>query len=125
MTTTRTNAPMNPITGDSKPGTITFCQTPDHSTPLVPDWTSAAPTRPPTSAWVELEGKPSRQVRRFHVIAPSRAARRVWFVVAWIRLFAIVDATAVVTNAPARFAAEETSTAGRGASARVPTHVAM
>ena len=35
-----------------------------------------------------------------------------------------VVATAVVTNAPARFAAAEMSTAGRGESARVPTHVA-
>ena len=35
-----------------------------------------------------------------------------------------VVATAVVTKAPARFAAAEMSTAGRGESARVPTHVA-
>ena len=35
-----------------------------------------------------------------------------------------VVATAVVTNAPARFAAAEMSTAGRGESARVPTQVA-
>ena len=35
-----------------------------------------------------------------------------------------VLATAVVTNAPARFAAAETATAERGVIARVPTHVA-
>ena len=35
-----------------------------------------------------------------------------------------VFATAVVTKAPARFAAAETSTAARGDIARVPTHVA-
>ena len=38
--------------------------------------------------------------------------------------FPTVFATAVVTNAPARFAPAETSTAMRGESARVPTHVA-
>ena len=38
--------------------------------------------------------------------------------------FPTVFATAVVTKAPARFAAAETSTAMRGDSARVPTHVA-
>ena len=37
----------------------------------------------------------------------------------------IVVATAVVTNAPARFATAETSTAIRGESARVETEVAM
>ena len=36
----------------------------------------------------------------------------------------MVVATAVVTKAPARFAAAETITAGRGEIARVPTHVA-
>ena len=34
----------------------------------------AAPTRPPISACEELDGSPSHHVRRFHAIAPIRAA---------------------------------------------------
>src|SRR5256885_16135312 len=33
-----------------------------------------APSSPPTNAWVELDGNPKYQVRRFHAIAPSSAA---------------------------------------------------
>jgi hypothetical protein len=32
-----------------------------------PASTTAAPTSPPTSAWLELEGSPHRQVSRFQV----------------------------------------------------------
>ncbi len=63
---------------------------------------------------------------RFQVIAPSSAASSVWFVT-WPRSmipFPTVFATAVVTNAPARFATAAISTASRGESARVETEVA-
>ena len=120
------NAPAKPITGEAAPGTMTLCQRPDHSTPDVPDWTSAAPTSPPISACVELDGRPSRQVNRFQTIAPNRAASTVCSVARFVLMIpsATVFATAVVTNAPARFAPAEMSTAERGESARVPTQVA-
>jgi hypothetical protein len=39
-----------------------------------PELATAAPTRPPTSVWEELEGKPHHQVNRFQAIAAIRAA---------------------------------------------------
>jgi hypothetical protein len=65
-------------------------------------------------------------VSRFHTIAPSSAASTVWSVARPVSMIPLptVFATAVVTNAPARFAAADTATAARGESARVPTHVA-
>jgi hypothetical protein len=126
MTTRSTNATAKPITGEASAGRATFCQSPVHTTPFVPDWTSAAPTRPPMRACVELDGSPPHHVRRFQAIAPKSAARTVWSVARPVSIspFPTVDATAVVTNAPARLAAADTSTAARGDSARVPTHVA-
>ena len=65
-------------------------------------------------------------MKRFQAIAPKSAARIVCWVASPVSMIPLptVVATAVVTNAPARFAAAEMSTAGRGESARVPTHVA-
>src|SRR5579859_4055461 len=34
---------------------------------------SAAPQRPPMSAWLELDGKPNHQVMRFQIMAPISA----------------------------------------------------
>src|SRR5690242_5801894 len=126
MRTTSTNAPRKPITGDAAAGMITFSHSPCHSTPFEPAFTSAAPHSPPTSAWVELEGSPSHHVRRFQAIAPRSAARSTWFDTRLVSISPLptVFATAVVTNAPARFATAETRTAARGDIARVPTHVA-
>src|SRR3954467_14767714 len=126
MPTRTANAPANPITGETAPGTMTLCHTPDHSTPAVPDWTSAAPIKATLSACVELEGRPARQVRRFQVIAPKSAASTVCSVTRPVSISPLptVVATAGGTDAPARFAAAEISTADRGESARVPTHVA-
>ena len=61
------------------------------------------------------------------MIAPSNAASRVCIVArfASIRPFAKFLATAVVTNAPARFATDAISTATRGVTARVLTDVAI
>jgi hypothetical protein len=77
-------------------------------------------------ACVELEGRPARQVKRFQAIAPNNAARTVCCVTRSVLTIPLpmVVATAVVTKAPARLAAAEMMTAGRGESARVPTHVA-
>ena len=114
------------MSGEAAAGMITFSHRPCHSTPFVPACTSAAPHRPPTRACVEIEGRPSHHVMRFHAIAPSSAARRTWFVTRLVSIspFPTVFATAVVTKAPARFATAETRTAARGDIARVPTHVA-
>jgi hypothetical protein len=78
------------------------------------------------SAWVELEGRPARHVRRFQTIAPKSAASTVCSVASPVSMipFPTVVATAVVTKAPARFATAETAIAGRGESALVPTQVA-
>src|SRR3954452_25508443 len=126
MTSISRNAPKKPISGENAPGTITFSHTPFHCTPLEPDYTNAAPRRPPISACVELEGKPSHQVARFQAIAPISAASTVFSVARPVSIspWPTVFATAVVPNAPARFETADTATAIRGESARVPTHVA-
>src|SRR5207244_1759918 len=87
---------------------------------------SAEPTRPPISACEELEGSPNHQVRRFQVIAPISAASTVCVVARPESMMPLptVFATAVVTNAPARFAPAAIATARRGESARVETEVA-
>src|ERR1044072_2671343 len=104
----------------------TLCTRPCHWTPLAPDCAIAAPTRPPMSACDELDGRPSHQVRRFHAIAAKSAASTVFGVASAVSMIPLptVFATAVVTNAPARFATAATATAARGESARVETEVA-
>src|ERR671930_2091605 len=106
MRSTSANAPAKPTAGETAPGTITFSQTPGHWTPAEPDWTSAAPTRPPISACDEEDGSPNHHVSRFHAIAPTTAASTVFGVARPVSMipFPTVFATAVVTNAPARFA---------------------
>ncbi len=103
-----------------------MCASPFHWTPFEPDWTSAAPTSPPISACDELEGRPSHHVRRFQTIAPMSAASTVFSFARPVSIIPLptVFATAVVTNAPARFATAATATASRGESARVEIDVA-
>ena len=126
MITMSRNAPANPITGDASAGSATFSQMPCHCTPRDPDCTSAAPTSPPMSACVELDGSPSHHVKRFQTIAPKSAASTVFSVARPVSMMPLptVFATAVVAKAPARFAAAEMATASLGVTARVPTHVA-
>src|ERR671935_3265880 len=126
MTRRTANAAANAIAGAKRAGITTLCASPCQSTPFDPDWTSAAPTSPPISACEELDGSPSHQVNRFHAIAPISAASTVLVVMMSLATMSlpIVFATAVVTNAPARFATAATSTAMRGVSARVETEVA-
>src|ERR671930_385999 len=121
------NAAPNAIAGAASAGMTTLCAIPCQSTPFEPDWTRAAPTRPPISACDELEGRPNHHVRRFHAIAPKSAASTVCCVArfASMRPLATFFATAVVTKAPARFATAAISTAIRGVTARVPTEVAI
>src|SRR5712691_6868593 len=126
MPTNRMKAPANAISGARRAGRTTLWARPCQSTPFSPDWASAAPTRPPMRACEELEGRPNHQVSRFQAIAPSSAARTVRVLIRSEATMSLptVFATAVVTNAPARFAADATSTAIRGVSARVETDVA-
>src|SRR5215472_4482988 len=76
----------SPAMGDVTIGTITFQSSPLPShqcrgsacdqmmtCQLFAEAAKAAPQRPPMSAWLELEGSPNHQVRRFHAIAPSKA----------------------------------------------------
>src|SRR5205809_1031362 len=123
----RRKAAPNAIAGAASAGITTLCASPCQSTPFSPDCTSAAPTKPPISACDELEGKPNHQVSRFQAIAPSNAAKIVCCVArfASISPLATFFATAVVTNAPARFATDAINTAIRGVTARVPTEVAQ
>src|SRR4051812_778625 len=82
------NPSTNPSSGDANIGMTTF-----HSSPLLGYQCSAsgsdqmttcqlraaataAPTRPPTNAWLELLGNPARQVTRFQTIAPASAQMR-------------------------------------------------
>jgi len=49
--------------------------TPANITALMPAFANAAPARPPTRVWEELDGNPHHQVRRFQIMAaPSAAA---------------------------------------------------
>ena len=50
---------------------------PLHTSAPSPAFANPAPTSPPTSAWDELEGKPTRQVMRFQTIAPVNAAQMI------------------------------------------------
>src|SRR5581483_5089970 len=126
MATRRRRAEKNAIPGATTAGIATLCASPCHWTPCVHDCAIAAPTRPPMSAWEEDDGSPRHHVIRFQTIAPISAASTVLVVArseSTIPL-PIVFATAVVTNAPARFAAAAIATAVRGPSARVETDVA-
>src|SRR5690625_3272531 len=90
---------------------------------------NAAPTRPPTSAWLELDGKPCHQVIRFQMQAPSKALIRKyapsWTTSALTRPSAIVLATAVPSNAPIMLVTAAKNTAWPGVRTLVATTVAM
>lgn len=47
--------------------------TPAITTDPHPELATAAPTRPPTRVWEELEGRPSHQVTRFQAMAATKA----------------------------------------------------
>jgi len=92
-----------------------------------PEAASAAPQRPPTSAWEELEGKPSHHVSKFQAMAPSSAQHKTGIVATWVSTMpeAMVAATAVPMKAPARLVTAASITACRGDSTLVETTVAM
>src|SRR5256885_14169178 len=88
---------------------------------------SAAPHSPPTSAWLELEGRPNHQVSRFQAIAPSSEQMRISEEIAskWTRPDEMVLATAVPAIAPRRLVPAARTTAWRGVRTFVETTVAM
>src|SRR5919204_147368 len=127
MRSSKQKAAPKAIAGAASAGMTTLCAIPCQRTPFEPDWTSAAPTRPPISACDELDGRPNHHVRRFQAMAPASAASSVCCVARFASMspLATFFATAVVTNAPARLATAAISTATRGVTARVPTEVAI
>src|SRR4051812_8562230 len=118
----------NPISGEANMGTITFQRSPllgyqwlgsgtvQITTFQVRAAATAAPTRPPTRAWLELLGRPAHHVTRFHMIAPSSAQMRTSCDATRgsTRPDAIVVATAVPHKAPIRFVHAAMTTACRG-----------
>jgi hypothetical protein len=120
-------APSAPATGATSEGISTFSVIPPHCTASVPDAMRAAPPMPPTSAWLELDGRPTNQVSRFHVIAPTRPARMMSSVIASATTMpvATVAATLMEANAPAKFSTAAVRTPMRGEIARVDTDVAI
>ena len=87
-----------------------------------------APMIPPISAWDEELGIPQYQVKRFHVIAPIRAAEMIPLLIRDADMTMsppIVLATPVLTMAPKKLSAAVIIIAFLGSIARVETDVAM
>ena len=129
---------MIPTSGDVNMGSTTFGQSPmaapflsvalQMRTLQLPAAVAiAAPQRPPISAWLELEGRPSHQVKRFQMMAASSAASTVVIVTAEASTSPplMVFATAVPTSAPIRFQNAAHMTAARGLRTLVETTVAI
>ncbi len=74
VTRTSVMASTSPISGDS---TIAepITPTPPQITATGPLLATAAPIRPPTRAWLLLDGMPNRQVTTFQVMAPLSAPK--------------------------------------------------
>src|SRR5258705_11088824 len=105
-------------------GSNTFQWIADH---LPPAEANAAPHKPPMSAWLELDGRPIHQVRRFQAIPPIRAHIMVLSVMRFLSTspVPIVLATAVPANAPMRLNTVDNKMACRGVNTRVDMDVAM
>ena len=70
---------------------------------------------PPISAWLELDGRPTNHVMRFHRIAPMPGHDDVEVMTSWSTIpFAIVAATSIETKAPAKLSTAALATAVRG-----------
>ena len=127
ITRISTKAIATPRNGAMSDGMSTLSFRPAQWTTSAPSAAMAEPIMPPIRAWLELDGSPTNQVMRFHVIAPTRPAMTISSVIAsWSTIpFAIVAATAIETNAPAKLSTAALATAARGLSARVETLVAI
>ena len=112
------------------PTTPTGCSPskPPQSTASAPPSANAAPTSPPTRAWPEEDGRPRRQVIRFHVTAAARPApiTAVASVGETVTMPPIVSATAAPTNSgPSRLKKVASRIACFGRAARVATRAAI
>ena len=122
-----TNPQMN---GDRTAGTITDCTRLWTFTAPEPLATIVAPITPPIRACDELDGIVRYQVIRFHIIAPSNAASTSTkpsppaSTLGFTIPFAIVAATLIEMNAPAKFRHADIKTATRGFNAPVAIDVA-
>src|SRR5512132_342727 len=89
---------------------------------------TAAPTRPPTRAWPELEGNPRRQVVRFQAVAAARP-EPITAIASdgeTVTIPPIVSATAAPSsNGPRRLKNVARTIACEGRAARVATSVAI
>ncbi len=117
----------SPAKGAISEGISTLSVSPCHLTASTPEAAMVEPSTPPIRAWLELEGRPTYQVTRFHVIAPTRPARTTFSVIASASTIpdAIVAATLSETNAPTMLRTAALITAARGERARVETLVAI
>ncbi len=132
------NPVIRPQIGDTIIGISTFGHNPDRwpalSTVLhtITDQSllaeaSVAPHRPPIRAWLELEGRPSHQVKRFQKMAASKAQTSVRRFTALVSTnpAPTVVATAVPNMAPIRLQHAAMAMAWRGLRTRVETTVAI
>jgi hypothetical protein len=102
--------------------------TPPQLTAPTPASTTVAPTRPPTRAWLELDGSPSRQVVTFQDTAAVRAAPTT--VAVWAGSTSAMLAMVLATAAPSSSGPTMLQTAARamadpGRAPLVATRVAM
>ena len=89
---------------------------------------ATAPIIPPMSAWEELDGMPTYQVRRFQMMAPVRPATMISSLIILAEMTIsppIVLATPVEIMAPIKFRMAVPMIARPGRIARVDTQVAM
>lgn len=88
---------------------------------------TAAPMRPPKRAWEELEGSPTSQVRRFHRMAPTSAAKMTSVLSPSSLMMPpeIVLATSTERKAPTRLSTADMATAVLGLRAPVEMVVAI
>jgi hypothetical protein len=123
------NPSVTPRMGDRNRGTSTLSRTPSKMIAEGPTAASTAPRRPPMSAWLDELGMPSRQVMRFHAMAPISAAATTICPASpsggVASPDAMVLATAVPVSAPTKFAVADRRMACAGRNARVDTDVAI
>src|SRR3990167_188474 len=132
---------MKPATGEEIIGTTTFQKMPEFlpkfsparaqikACQLLSAAATAAPHRPPISAWLDDDGRPRHQVIRFQMMAPTSAQISTCEVTITTsvstRPEAMVLATAVPRKAPIRFVTAASITACVGVSTLVATTVAI
>ena len=118
---------VKPMIGDPTKGMSTLPTMPSTCHEPSPAEMNAAPSSPPMSAWLDDDGIPSRQVRRFQMMAPTSAAAITDCDSTFVSMSPVpmVPATAVPVSAPKKFATALIAMAQLGFSARVLTLVAM